>query len=95
MLAEAATVRAQKELEAAESKLVVVDGQPVQAENPGRLKRLKGYATKAKDEESSLRESLEAKQAIFARALEENKVILELLVPFEEYMKQWSVHVRN
>lgn len=75
-LAEGATVKAQKELESAEAKLEVVDGQPVHAENSGRLKRLKGYATKAKEEEISLRESLEAKEALLARAFEENKVTL-------------------
>ncbi|ONK62901.1 uncharacterized protein A4U43_C07F9300 [Asparagus officinalis] len=73
--AEEATIKAQKELEAAEAKLELVDGQPVPAENLGRLKRLRGYASKAKDEETSLRESLEAKEALFARALEENKAL--------------------
>lgn len=69
-------MKALKEFEAAEARLEVVDGQPVQAEKPGRLKRLKGYAEKAKEEEVSARESLEAKEALFARALEENKVCL-------------------
>lgn len=69
-------MKALKEFEAAEARLEVVDGQPVQAEKPGRLKRLKGYAEKAKEEEVSVRESLEAKEALFARALEENKVCL-------------------
>lgn len=72
--AEEATIKAEKELEAAESKLEVVDGQPMLAENSGRFKRLKGAAARAKDEEISLRESLEAKEALFVRAREENKV---------------------
>lgn len=72
--ADNAAVKAMKEYEAAETRLEVVDGQPVQAEKPGRLKRLKGYAEKAKEDEVALRESLEAKEALLARALEENKV---------------------
>ncbi|XP_072997664.1 nuclear cap-binding protein subunit 1 [Typha latifolia] len=69
------TAKAFKEFEAADLKLEVVDGQPVQAEKPGRLKRLKGYADKAKDEEVSIRDSLEAKEALLARALEESKAL--------------------
>lgn len=69
-------MKALKEFEAAETRLEVVDGQPVQAEKPGRLKRLKGYAEKAKDDEMVVRETLEAKDALLARALEENKVCL-------------------
>ncbi|RRT60650.1 hypothetical protein B296_00030536 [Ensete ventricosum] len=74
MLAEDVAVKSLKEFEAAEARLEVVDGQPVQAEKPGRLKRLKGYAEKAKDDEIAVREALEAKDALLARALEENKV---------------------
>nr|XP_029124035.1 nuclear cap-binding protein subunit 1-like isoform X2 [Elaeis guineensis] len=73
LFAEEATVKAMAEYEAAEPKLEVVDGQPVQSEKPGRLKRLKGYVDKAKDDKTSIRESLEAKDALLARALEENK----------------------
>uniref|UniRef100_A0A804J218 ABH1 n=1 Tax=Musa acuminata subsp. malaccensis TaxID=214687 RepID=A0A804J218_MUSAM len=73
LLAEDVAVKALKEFEAAETRLEVVDGQPVQAEKPGRLKRLKGYAEKAKDDEIAAREALEAKDALLARALEENK----------------------
>ncbi|CAL9092146.1 unnamed protein product [Musa textilis] len=73
LLAEDVAVKALKEFEAAETRLEVVDGQPVQAEKPGRLKRLKGYAEKAKDDEIAVREALEAKDALLARALEENK----------------------
>ncbi|XP_042446819.1 nuclear cap-binding protein subunit 1-like [Zingiber officinale] len=74
-VAEETASKALKEFEAADARLEVVDGQPVQAEKPGRLKRLKGYAEKAKEEEVSVRESLEAKEALFARALEENKIL--------------------
>ncbi|XP_042380485.1 nuclear cap-binding protein subunit 1-like [Zingiber officinale] len=74
-IAEETASKALKEFEAADARLEVVDGQPVQAEKPGRLKRLKGYAEKAKEEEVSVRESLEAKEALFARALEENKIL--------------------
>lgn len=86
MLAQETSVKAQKEYENAELKLEIVDGQPVQAEKPGRLKRLKGYADRAKHEETSIRESLEAKEALLARALEENKVIPFVLVICEENM---------
>lgn len=69
---EAATTKA--ELEAAESKLTLVDGEPVLGENPVRLKRLKSFAEKAKEEETSVQESLEAKEALLARAFNENEV---------------------
>ncbi|KAJ0979646.1 hypothetical protein J5N97_015120 [Dioscorea zingiberensis] len=74
-LAEETVSKTKKDLEAAESKLQVVDGQPIQAEKPGRLKRLKGYADRASDEVLSLKESLEAKEALLSRALEENKAL--------------------
>ncbi|XP_004291754.1 PREDICTED: nuclear cap-binding protein subunit 1 [Fragaria vesca subsp. vesca] len=69
--AEEAAATAKAELVAAESKLSLVDGEPVLGENPMRLKRLKSYAEKAKEEEVSVRESLEAKEALLARALDE------------------------
>ena len=74
-LAEGDAVTRKAELEAAESKLTLVDGEPVLGENPGRLKRLKSYAEKAKEEEVSVRDSLEAKDALLARALDENEVL--------------------
>ena len=74
--AEEAAASAQAELVAAESKLSLMDGEPVLGENPMRLKRLKSYAEKAKEEEVSVRESLEAKEALLARALEEFEVLL-------------------
>lgn len=74
LLAEDTASKTKEELEAAEAKLEVVDGQQVPAEKPGRLKRLKGYVDRATEEVSSLKESLEAKEALLLRALEENKV---------------------
>uniref|UniRef100_A0A5B7BA70 Nuclear cap-binding protein subunit 1 n=1 Tax=Davidia involucrata TaxID=16924 RepID=A0A5B7BA70_DAVIN len=73
--AEEAATKAKAELEAAESKLALVDGEPVLGENPVRLKRLKSNAEKAKDQEVSLRESLEVKEALLARALDENEAL--------------------
>lgn len=52
-----------------------MDGEPVLGDNPARLKRLKANAEKAKEEEVSVHESLEAKEALLARALDENEVI--------------------
>ncbi|KAK3042646.1 hypothetical protein RJ639_000898 [Escallonia herrerae] len=67
--------KAKAELDAAESKLTLVDGEPVLGENPVRMKRLKSYAEKAKEEEVSVRESLEAKEALLARAVYENEAL--------------------
>ncbi|XP_057466461.1 nuclear cap-binding protein subunit 1-like [Actinidia eriantha] len=74
-LAEEATTKAKAELEGAESKLTLVDGEPVLGENPGRLKRLKARAEKTKEEEVSARETLEVKEALLARALDENEAL--------------------
>ncbi|OEL27879.1 Nuclear cap-binding protein subunit 1 [Dichanthelium oligosanthes] len=68
-----------KELEEAQSVLEIVEGQPAPAEKPGRLRRLQAYADKAKHEEVTMEESLEAKGALLARALEESKDLLKLL----------------
>ncbi|TQE01626.1 hypothetical protein C1H46_012765 [Malus baccata] len=65
----AATVKA--ELVASESKLSLMDGEPVTGENPVWLKRLKSRAEKAKEEVVSVRESLEAKEALLSRSLDE------------------------
>ncbi|KAJ4845961.1 Nucleic acid dioxygenase ALKBH1 [Turnera subulata] len=73
--AEEAASKAQSELEAGESKLSLVGGEPVLGENPARLKRLKSLADKAKEEEVSVRESLEAKEALLARAFDENEAL--------------------
>ncbi|GAV75425.1 MIF4G domain-containing protein/MIF4G_like domain-containing protein/MIF4G_like_2 domain-containing protein [Cephalotus follicularis] len=70
--AEEAAAKAKAELEGAESKLTLVDGEPVLGENPVRMKQLKSNAEKTKDEEVSARDSLEAKEALLARALDEN-----------------------
>ena len=77
--AEEAVAKTQEELNAAESKLTLVDGEPVMGENPVRTKRLKAYAGKAKEQEMSIRNSLEAKEALLTRALEENEVLISRL----------------
>ncbi|KAJ6670767.1 CAP BINDING PROTEIN [Salix viminalis] len=73
--AEAAAAKAKAELDAAESKLSLVDGEPVLGDNPVKLKRLKANAEKAKEEEVSVHESLEAKEALLARARDENEAL--------------------
>ncbi|KAE9588846.1 putative nuclear cap-binding protein subunit 1 [Lupinus albus] len=77
--AEEAAKEAKSELEAAELKLTLVDGEPVLGENQFRLNRLKSRAEKAKDEVVSLQESLEAKEALIARAIDENEALFILL----------------
>lgn len=77
--AEEAAAKAQTELEDAESKLSLVDGEPVLGDNPVRMKRLKSYAEKSKEEELTARESLEAREALLARAVSENEVTIELV----------------
>lgn len=79
-MAEEAATKARAELETAESKLTLMDGEPVLGENPVRMKRLKSNADKAKEEEITVRESLEAKEALLARAIEENEVLGENLL---------------
>ncbi|KAG6682662.1 hypothetical protein I3842_13G154200 [Carya illinoinensis] len=76
---EEAATKAKAELEAAEAKLTLVDGEPVLGENPMRLNRLKMRAEKAKEEEVSIRESLEAKEALLARAIDENEALFVAL----------------
>ncbi|WRX33228.1 MIF4G-like [Theobroma cacao] len=73
--AEEAASKAKAALEAAESKLTLVEGEPVLGENPARLKSLKTQAEKAKEEEVSIHDSLQAKEALLARALDENEVL--------------------
>lgn len=73
--AEEIAKEAKAELDAAESKLTLVDSEPVLGENPVRLNRLKLRAEKSKEEVVSLQESLEAKEALLARAAGENEVI--------------------
>lgn len=75
--AEESASKARAELSAAESKLTLMDGEPVLGENPVRMKRLKSQADKANEEELSVRESLEAKEALFAQAVDEIEVFLD------------------
>ncbi|KAJ9139749.1 hypothetical protein P3X46_030453 [Hevea brasiliensis] len=73
--AEDAAAKAKAELDAAESKLTLVDGEPVLGENPAKMKPIKSNAEKTKEEEISVRDSLEAKEALLARALDENEAL--------------------
>lgn len=73
--AEEAASKAKADLEAAESKLTLLEGEPVLGENPTKLKHLKSVAEKTKEETVSMQDSLEAKQALLARALDENEVL--------------------
>ncbi|TYJ02749.1 hypothetical protein E1A91_A13G250700v1 [Gossypium mustelinum] len=73
--AEEAASKAKADLEAAESKLTLVEGEPVLGENPTKLKHLKSVAEKTKEETVSMHDSLEAKEALLARALDENEVL--------------------
>ncbi|KAL4554242.1 hypothetical protein LXL04_039642 [Taraxacum kok-saghyz] len=73
--AEQIAAKAKAELDEAETKLMLVDGEPVVGENPARMKRLKSNTANTKDDEVAVRESLESKQALFARALEENQAL--------------------
>jgi nuclear cap-binding protein subunit 1 len=77
--AKEASEKAARELEEAKSIIEIVDGQPVPSENPGRLRRLQARADKAKEGEVTTEESLEAKEALLARGLEESKELLRLL----------------
>ncbi|GAB2281271.1 Nucleic acid dioxygenase ALKBH1 [Dionaea muscipula] len=74
-LAETASAKADDELNAAQSKLTLMNGEPVLGDNPVRLKRLESFAEKAKEDLVSVCESLEAKEAILARALDENQAL--------------------
>ncbi|WCJ36842.1 Nuclear cap-binding protein subunit 1 [Euphorbia peplus] len=73
--AEAAAAKAKADLDAAESKLTLVDGEPVLGENPARMKRLKSNADRTKEDVVSVHDSLEAKEALLARAFEENEAL--------------------
>lgn len=79
VLAEEAATKSKAELEAAEVKLSLVNGEPVLGENPMRMKRLKSHAEKTKEEEISVRDSLEAKEALLARAIDEIEVYIHLV----------------
>lgn len=73
-MAQEAASKAKVELELAESKLRLVEGEPVLGDTPGRLKRLKSYADKTKEEESAY-ESLEANEALLAQAIDEKQLL--------------------
>ncbi|KAL9253827.1 Nuclear cap-binding protein subunit 1-like protein, partial [Drosera capensis] len=73
--AEVAAEKADDELNAAESKLALMNGEPVLGEDPVQLKRLKSNSDKAKEEVVSISDSLEAKEALLVRALDENRVL--------------------
>lgn len=75
LVAEKTSANARVELEAAESKLSLVEGEPAIGENPAKMKRLKSTVEKAGEVELSLRESLKAKEDLLNRALSETKVI--------------------
>lgn len=94
-MAEEASSKARAELEESESKLTLMDGEPVLGENPVRMKRLKSNADKAKEEELSARESLEAKEALFSRAIDENEVLIMqkhlIIVIFEGIRMKCSI----
>ncbi|CAL5192997.1 unnamed protein product [Lathyrus oleraceus] len=77
--AEVAANEAKTELDAAESKLGLVDGEPVIGDNPVRMNRLKSRAEKAKEELVSIQDSVEAKEALLARATDENEALFLLL----------------
>ncbi|GAB4829606.1 Nucleic acid dioxygenase ALKBH1 [Ancistrocladus abbreviatus] len=86
---EEAAAKAKEELDAAESKLTLMNGEPVLGENPLRLKRLKSFAEKAKEEVVSVRESLEAKEALLVRALDETQALfLSLYKNFSDVLAE-------
>lgn len=87
--AEETATNAELELETAESKLTLMNGGPVVGDNPIKLKRLKASAEKAKEELMSARETLEAKQALLVRALDENEAL------FLSLYKNFSIVLMN
>eukprot|EP01018_Ginkgo_biloba_P023536 Gb_13655 [translate_table: standard] len=70
-----ASAKAHRELESAESLAEGADTEELQIEVAAKLKRLKEAADKVKEQESSAQESLEAKDALLARALQENEAL--------------------
>ncbi|KAK9733491.1 hypothetical protein RND81_04G071200 [Saponaria officinalis] len=71
---EAVTI-AEAEFDKAESNLTLMNGEPIVGDNPIKLKRLKSVLEKAKEEEVTVRESLEAKEALLVRAISENEAL--------------------
>lgn len=71
--------KVQADLESAEAFAEEVDTEELQSEATNKVKRLKAQAEKLKEEESSAQESLEAKDALLSRALQENEALLFVL----------------
>ncbi|CAA7013292.1 unnamed protein product [Microthlaspi erraticum] len=89
LVAEKASANARAELEAAESKLSLVEGEPVLGENPAKMKRLRATVEKTGEAEVSVRESREAKEALLNRALSETEVLLlQLYQSFSAILKE-------
>jgi hypothetical protein len=78
-------------LEEAKSVLEVIEGQPVPSERPGRLRRLQAFADKAKEDEVTTEEFLEAKEALLARGLEEGKVCYSLIFGYLNFCEHLHV----
>lgn len=70
------STKVQADLESAETFAEEVDTEELQSEATDKVKRLKAQAEKLKEEESSAQESLEAKDALLSRALQENEALL-------------------
>ncbi|CAI0546745.1 unnamed protein product [Linum tenue] len=89
LVAEEAAARAKAELDASESKLTLMNGEPVMGDSPVKMKRLKSHADKAKEEEESVRDSLDAKEALLARAtVEKEELFLALYKNFSNVLKE-------
>ncbi|XP_073039333.1 nuclear cap-binding protein subunit 1-like isoform X2 [Primulina eburnea] len=90
-----AASKAQSDLEDAKSKLTLtlVDGEPVLAENPVKMKRLQSNVNKTKESEVSFRESLEAKEALFARAAGEIEELFIFL--YKNFLKVLAGPLRD
>ncbi|KAL5712931.1 Nucleic acid dioxygenase ALKBH1 [Ranunculus cassubicifolius] len=87
-MAEESVLKAQEEVDAAETKLSLMEGEPVLGDNPNRLRRLKSRVDKMKEDEVSTRDSLQAKEALLARAVGENEALfLALFKSFSEVLK--------
>ncbi|XP_038709116.1 nuclear cap-binding protein subunit 1-like isoform X1 [Tripterygium wilfordii] len=79
--------KAKAELDAAEPKLTLVDGEPTLGENSARLKRLKSHHDRAKEEEASVQDSLETKEALLVRAVDQMEALfLSLFKSFSDVL---------
>ncbi|WZZ85495.1 hypothetical protein YC2023_114074 [Brassica napus] len=82
LVAEKASANARVELEAAESKLLLVEGEPVLGDNPLKMKRLRTTVEKTG-------ESLETKETLLNRALSETEVLLlQMFQSFSAVLKE-------